>query len=579
MAIIKRRPRVQVLVPRRVHPGDKLEVVFELDVARRVPIERFDVTLRGRTRIAVGDQGFAEAGVPLAQIARLSGPRELEPGKLRFPCRFKLPPDAPPTFHGRIVRVEYVLGAQIAIPWWVDVDSAFELDVAPAPHDAARSPKPLLYSSAPDGPEEREPHAEVSLADGVVQPGDVLRGAVALGNVAFARYTGIRVTLTGWEYAHGMERQGEFGGWQIELPLTDPREGEPIAFDLRVPDVPPSCSSDVFRVWWLLDVTVTRRLGADLVISLPITILPPKGAGPKDAQRLVRAPPTVGNERVQRVWSGVADRSGMRFEGERLEARVGAVDVTLWREHAAGRPVLVAELRYPSLGLDLESGPATGISRLWGAQGLAVAGCRVSGRDEAQVRALVGLVEPEIGSAKVRCADDQRIVLERAGAGLSSEPVEQLAASALALAARLPKLLRVLPLPSGIELEPWRALAETLGAELMPARPSLELEREGRRVEVRQCWSAAGAPSVVETSVGSSAPIPERWAGADPSSFPSEARALAEALSGDEAELVVASDRITLRRRGALADAEAVLGALDRLAALADLLARRGAYR
>lgn len=580
MALIKRRPKVQVLVPRLLHPGQNFEAVFELDVTRPVPIEHFDVELRGRTRVAVGDQGYADAGVPLHLRARLSGPRELQPGTLRFPCRFSLPPSAPPTFHGRIVRVSYVLRAEIAIPWWVDVERTFELTLAPTPYGGGRSPKPLLYSSAPDGPAEREPHAEVSLADGVVQPGEVLRGAVALGNVAFARYTGIRITLTGWEYAHGMERQGEFGGWQIEVPVSEAREGEPIAFDLRVPEVPPSFSSDAFRVWWTLDVTVTRRLAGDLVVSLPIVILPRAGGAEEErAARLTRAPPTVGNARVQRVWSDVATRAGMRLEGERLRARVGAVDVALYRDSAEGRPRLVAELGFPSLGLDLQSGSGGVLSRLWSKEGVVMRdGTVLTGRDETQVRALVALVDPALRFVEVRRFDDDRLALERAGAGLTLEPVLDLARVALELARRVPEIARSLPAPAGIELAPWQEVARALSGELRPARPSVTGELGGRRVELTQLWAPGAAASGVEIAVLASSPIPERFH-AGVGSFTGEARAIADEWVDQDAELAVRADRITLVMPGVLTEAEPVLALAESLAKLADALGRRGAYR
>lgn len=583
MKIIKRRPKLRVLVPRVVHPGEHFDASFELEIERAVPIEHFDVTLRGKVQVAVGDRGYAESGVPISQSARLSGPCELEPGLRRFSCRFKLPPDAPPSFDGRIVHASYVLGAQLAIPWWLDLDRNFTVTVVHAPVKAAGPPRPLLYSSAPDGPAEREPHAEVSIADGVVQAGDVIRGAVALGNVAFARYTGVRVALSGHEYAHGMERGGPFGSWQIDLPLAELREGDPIPFALRVPDVFPTFESGSFRIWWLLDVTVTRRLGADLVVSMPIVVRPRGSVESSDSKRLMSAPPTVGNARVQAVWSVVAKRAGMNLEGERLEARVGAIDVSLYRDHPGGHSRLVAELDLPDLGLELTGETGSVLARFWGPEGVAFGsgGFGVRGRDEEQVRALVAGLEPEIGSARVRYFDDTRLVLETSGAGLTAEPVFALAASALAIAGKLPELTRTLPGPTGVELAPWRELADAFGGALAPARPRVEGALDGRRVVVAQAWAPGGVQAKVELSVGSRSPIDAKFIDVDPFSdvVPSEARALVKGLVSEGAELTICADRVTLSLPGTVLASAPMLSAAEELGLFVDVLTRRGAYR
>lgn len=568
------------MVPRVVYPGQKFEAVFELSVDKPVTIESFDVTLEGRTRVLFGNQ-LAEAGVPLLLGARLAGSGELARGQRRFPCRFALPGDAPPSFRGRIVHVSYTLTAKVDIPWWFDVDREFQLTVAHPPLQTERSPKPALYSSAPDGPREREPHAEISLADSVVQPGDVLRGAVALGNVEFARYTGVRVCLTGWEYAYGVEAQGEFGGWQVELPVSQPREGEPIPFDLRVPDVPPSLDTGTFRIWWLLDVSVTRRLGEDLVVSIPITVLPPSARdhGAR-VEQLTRAPPTVGNARVQRVWNDVAVSAGMRIEGERLEARVGEVDVAIHRDHPRGRAMLVAELRFPSLGLGLAGEPAAGLHRLWRADGIAIGRShRVTGRDIAQVRALVEGLVPELGSDDVRRIDDGQLMLERRGAGLSFDPVAALAARALALAALLPRLARALPPPSGVAIEPWRELALALGAPLHPALPSIATELAGHRVQIRQRWAPGASPVGIDFCVTTNGAVLERHRGRSAGDLPGEARSLATELATGDSELDIAADRLSLVVPGELGRAALMLERAEALVKLAEILTRRGAYR
>jgi len=578
MALVKRRPRVTVLVPRVVHPGESFEATFEVDVQKAVPIDSFVVTLDGRTRVLSPQGGYSIGSSPLALSARISGPAELAPGRHRFPCRFELPLDAPPTLHGLLVRITYALGAQIVIPWWLDVDRAFELTVVARPYDGPRTPAPLLYSSAPDGPTEREPHAEVSVADGVVEPDRALRGAVALGNVAFARYTGIRVTLTGWEHVLGVAQERVFGAWQIQIPLSSPTDGEPIPFDLRVPDVPPSMGNQDFRVRWTLDVTVTRKLGADLVVSLPITVLP-RGSSAQSVG-VVRAAPSVGNARTAAVWSEVAARAGMRFDGERLEARVGEVDVAIMRESAQGRPRLVAQLAFPSLGLELRGGPAGGLSSLWSTPGVLLGrGFRLESRDRPQLVALIERVEVVLGRASVRHFDDERLVLERAGAGVSTDPVRDFASTALAVAALLPKLARELPLASGIDAGPWRALAERLGAELLPARPSVRGELDGHAIEVAQLWAPGGVAEALRVTARSSAALAPRFVGAHLRDLPTEAKELCREWDSQETSLEISAGELCVKLPGTLADPDQALTTADRLIRLIEVLSRRAAYR
>ncbi len=572
MAIWKRRPTLAVIVPRQLPAGQKFEAEFVLDLRRPLEIEHFDVKLLGRTRAAVNYRDWTEVGSRIGQTARLSGPRELAAGRLRFPVRFSIPGDAPPSFVGRVVRVSYTLAAELAIPWWPDLDREFELSVVPNPRSVPAEARPLLYSSAPEGPREREPHVEVSINSTQLRPGEILSGAVALSNVASARYTGIRVRLAGYESSFAPRGHGEIGSWQIDLPMSRVREGEPITFDFRIPDVPPTYSNEAFRISWGLEATVTRRLGADVVMSMPIDILP----GAAASARSKRAPPTVGNPRVRLLWGEVAERAGMTFEDDRLTAKVGAADVTVWRENSAGQPVLAAAVRYPSLGLELTSQPVGGLSRLWRDDGVPLGeSSRVSGRDEAQVRAAVGFLEHWVQSLEVRRISDEELLLQRAAAGLTAEPLLGLAEAALAIARRIPDLARSLPAPAGVDLSVWRAIAERVNGQLLLARPSVIGEVDGRRVEVSQLWGPGAVAVAVKVCVHTLTPIPERAIKA----MPKEALTLTKAWAAKNLQLSVEPDQVSLCMLDLPVDARDVLGAMDQLIELTEALCRRGAYR
>jgi len=570
MALTRRRPHLAVYLPRRVLPGTSFEVRFELEAVRPVPIDYFDVLLTGDTFVALGNRDRYATLSPLALGARVAPAGELPQGKQTYTCRFTLPPDAAPTFDGHLVRRAYELRAHLSIPWWPDLRSSYVVVVG-LPPPTTRSGEPLLYSSAPDGPKEREPHAEVSLASSELAAGETLRGAVALSNVEHARYTGIHVSLVGHEYAPSLERRGEFGRWEVDVPAKEFREAEPVEFSLRVPELPPSSSGGMFRVWWMVEVRVRRRLGKDLVLSLPITLVA-SSASESDVPR--RAPPNVGKPRLEKVWNEVGRDVGMQLEDERLVARVEHVDVMVHREHLRAEAHLLGELSFEPLGLGLVGAVKSGLERVFGSDGVEIGHFRLRGHDGAQVQALADALRPLLAGFELQRLDDRRLVFALSGSGASREPVERVARAALEIARLLPRATRALPAPAAVDFAAWRALAALLDGALHPAPPKLTLERDGRAVTVEQRWHE-GVPAGVEILLGQV--VPESCAQME--GWPAGARsfALSSGLAG--LELGTADGALRLMDSSGQFEPEKIAARLRDLVTLSELLVPRTAYR
>ncbi|MCZ7687531.1 MAG: hypothetical protein M5U28_55850 [Sandaracinaceae bacterium] len=115
--------------------------------------------------------------------------------------RIPLSAEAPPSYRGTHVRIEYEARVHAAIDWWPDAHAAFELKVVP-PVVESPPTEPGVYSSDPEGPRGGEPHVELSLASTWTRAGEIVSGAFALSNVGSNRYTDVRVGLRGVETLH-----------------------------------------------------------------------------------------------------------------------------------------------------------------------------------------------------------------------------------------------------------------------------------------------------------------------------------------------------------------------------------------
>jgi len=443
------------------------------------------------------------------------------------------------------------------------------------------------------------------LDDTVVSVNDVLTGAVALGNVAHARYSGLTLVLAptlvmrrgnAEEYRQALER------YEMQVPVGEPEEGRPIPFRMRIPSVSPSTKNELFQLEWSLEVRAARGFYADLVLSIPIVILPQRSSGGPEPTR--RAPPTVGSERLARVWDAVAGRTGLAREDEELCGRVDEVDVRIRRVDRPRRGmVLTAELRFPSLGLGLDGGARGGFQRLFSPTGVELgddvwdARHYLAGRDPEQVRAFAHFLAPALTQMQVADLDDEHFTLEVKSAGLSPAPLESFARASLRLAGLVKGARAAIPPPRGFRLEAWRAAAQALSGKLENARMIVTGELEGHPATLETHW-AESSPRETTLTLKPRVPIASKRCGRfslgedgnvvmldaegamRAAELPQELGAMVRELVAESRQLLLAADAVTWVFPAALTDPTSVLSRLADLARVVDLASsKRGAYR
>ena len=510
MALFKHRPKISLMVPRALVPGQEFHATIVIEARRPVPVEWIDVTLDGLETSRIGGGQYQQRQKHhIARLhARLTEARELPVGATEYRCSFTLPRDAPPSYQGMGATVAYKMNVRASIPWWPDARPAFWISVSP-PAQAAAPGKPMLYSTEPEGPRGRRAHMEISLADSAFMPGDALDGAVALHNVAFNKYHGLRVQLIGRETVEvGSQRsQNMPHRYQFVIPFSDPEEGRSIPFSLRVPTgIPASCRSRLWSFDWFLRFRAMLRWSRDMVVEVPLTMAP-RAHSDSAINRQYRAPPSVGEDRLQMVWRRVAETTGMDFDGQALLREQGGVKLSVRRQHQGSDGLfVVAALSYPAMHLDLRVQPATGLRR-FGGLSLEVPlwdrKFHLSGRHLQQLRALlcgapVGarpLVEQVLEATSVEMNDEELRVLWR-DAGQGETALRRVAVHALAVAKQLDWARQRIPAPAVMsEVEgPWRALAEKLHGPLETARMAIKGNFQGIPCEVNTAWDAGGEP-------------------------------------------------------------------------------------
>jgi hypothetical protein len=530
--------------------------------------------------------------------ARMLEDQELPEGPTRRRVKFALPPNVPPSYLGRGVRVDYTVEVHVSIAWWPDRRERFVVHVL-LPAVEAR-PKPLVVSSDPTGPRGTLPHAEVSLRDANVPSGGVLRGALAFGNVEYHRYTGFKLAIVGLESVNADPRMRGFGEleitrYEMSVPVDGPAEGEAIPFAMRLPSLTPSMSYPGWARRWVFEVTLQRRLATDHAFQFPVTILPTL-AGPSTS-RPRHAPPAIGNERVRRVWQDAADRHGLSLSDDVLSGARGDVRVTVTREHRGDAGIfLVGRLAFPPLHLALDGGKRTGFRRiLGGGEPLgAEAWDRVhylTGREGPQVAAFARPLAPALAALALADLDDEHMVVERRDAGQLARPLEGFVGDVVRIAERLPEARAAIPAPGALaEGEArWHELAKRLGTTLERARMSVSGDLAGLRAEITTQWGQDGRPEHTEVRLACAEAIPERqhltWrrddgAPVNGERLPPDARAAVHFLAERSLALRIGELEVRADLEAPLVDPRPALVALEALERLrAALRTAHGPYR
>jgi hypothetical protein len=423
-------------------------------------VERVDVTFRG-VETSWGNPYTARMDQLIELAARVSGPRRLAPGRTELPCRIPLPADLPPTYDGRAARTRYDLWVHVVMRAWLDRRERFPVKVA-LPRgrgDSEVAVIPARFSSSRTGPRDTEPYLEGSLASKILEPGGVLSGAAALSNTAHNRYRGLFVSLIAQERDPRPAAAGSTGTevkrFEIELSLSNLRDGQPLPFHMEVPSwLFPSYSSRVWELCWFVEVRAELSWRGNLRFLVPVKVLsrPRVGLGPQ-----IRVPPSIGSPRVQEIWRQVGESSGLGFSDDGLRGMVSGVQVEIRRERRGRRGnFLLGELHYPTLGIGLRVDPLTGLERYLGEGALSLGDPawdrrnRILGRNPSQVLAFGRQVVETLFAFTAVHMEDEQTRVERRGSGHDRRVLEQFTSNVLELAEAVERSRQAIPPPTEI---------------------------------------------------------------------------------------------------------------------------------
>lgn len=582
MALIKSRPRIKLYLPASVTPGESFVANLELDAKKSVAVKSVRVTFSGVASATIGSGQYAStAKLSLAsQQAALLENGEVPVGKSEYRVRFECPPTLPPMHRGRATSVDYTIEVRVDIPWWRDAVKSFVVPVQLRANEAERTANARVYSSAPDGPTGSEPHAEVSLADTTVEAGGVLMGAVALGNVEYARYVGVDVSLVGYERAlvDGRRQESELSRHTLHLSTENAAEGAALPFRMGLPQVVPAFESEIVGVRYLLEVRARRRFARDLVLNLPIELL--RGTAQSRDAAVRQAPPIVGHDRAERLWKKEGEPRGFELVDEKLVAQIGEVGVTVRRDHRGGRGVyLVTTLGYPSLDLGLTGGRMSALGRLFERGSVEPApwdpSFGLNARDPEQVKAFAAALTAACSTARLTSFEDTRLEFEQRSSGLAQPALARFLDLALRVAKALPRARAAIPAPEGFDVEGWKTLANAVNGSLNVAKMSVRGELPGARLEIATEWSGQ-APLETRVTVHFRSRIPAPLLGElrreGLEKLPERARSVAEGLFAFVETLLIDRDSMTALTTAPLASPGTASDWIPDLVALGEVL-------
>jgi hypothetical protein len=566
--LTKRRPDIRLSIPRVIVPGRPFRVRIHLDCPRDMRVERVTVELGGRywniRQNHYGEQRFDTRfyGRTVDVIAQ---PLELSAGRHELEATLVVPEQAPSSYRGSRIAVEHFVTVRVDIPWWPDARASFALQVInPGLRNGGER---RVWSSDPDGPRARNPYAEFSLSSTELVPGEQVLAVVALSNVELNHYRSIHITLVAFERLRRLltaKHALAWARWRIDL--ETPKENEPVHFRLEVPPtVVPAFMIGGVSMDWFVEFEIDVAAGPAIRGWIPVTICRPEVRDDAAAT----APPAVGSVRLELLWATVARQLGCEAEGTTLHHQVGSVHVHVRREHRGRHGVyVVAELRYPNLGIGLALDPVVDHPRL-------------VTRHDTQARWLRRQLATCLAATPPRAADDEHMVIELADAGTQARRLQSFVSDVLDLANALDAVCGEIPPPVSMQhsLERWRAAAQSLGASFEAAAVRIRLERERDRLHIHPRWSRRGEPRGIVLELLTAEPIDRRYH----VHWDATRRLLAEAhdVSSlfdeadtgriDESQVVI--ERPSMELDAALGCAAAMLRFADRLSG------RRSAYR
>jgi hypothetical protein len=529
VALFKTRPEIALYAPRTLSPGDSLEARVVLRCAEPVPVDELTLELVGNgvwfTSSQHGQHRNERSVVRL--VGRpLTSRAELPAGEHEYRVSFAVPRDAPPSFSGGFLKIEWEFRVRASIPWWPDAKATFVAHVAPRP-SASTPSGPRVYASNVEGPQGTKPYAEVSLGDAI--SGQPLEGTVALSNTAYNDYRAVELRLTSRETVPSLFNPhtvtNKHSTWRV--PLSSPGENELIRFRLQLPHMVPGFETNQLGLEWVLEIRLCLAWALDARLWVPLSVQSRAVTDTSEAS----APLAVGNDRLASVWRQAGRDSGFNYRDGQLSRECGAARLVIRREHRGRRGLrLVAEALYPDLDLGLKD-----------EQG------HLRCRDSAQAEVLAAHTDARLSSLSLENADDQRLLCVVDDPGTRHKPVADLAAAFVELWNAFEDAREELPAPADMAdaVSEFRAAARRLGGELDVASMDIRGSRHEIPFALEVQWEGDElARTVLE--VRPTLPIDGRWHhSGEIESAPSLPEGVAELTDGVRS-LLIDRERIRL---------------------------------
>jgi len=556
----------------QVAPGTTFDAMLLLDVEREVPIEFVEVAFRGTEMRIFSNQPNSHLSL-VRLSARVSGPRHLRPGRTEVPIKVPLPEEIPPSYEGRGVRTRYELAVHVAIPWWPDRHERFVVKVVRPSPPPAEPPTvlPGRFATSRRGPLGVEPYMEGSLANTNLEPGAVLSGAVALSNTTENRYRTLTVSLVAKEcFPDPSAPDVEVKRYELDLPLDDLQEADPIPFHLAVPTgLHPTYRSKLWELRWYVEVRAEVAWRPDLRFLVPVKVWPDRGPKPALGPQ-IRVPPSIGSPRIEAIWREVAEKTGLGFTEEGMEGVAeGGVQISVRREPRRRRGnFLTGELRYPSLGIGLNVRSLRGLERHWGPPSLSFGDAawdrknQIEGRDPTQVLVFGRHVVDALWAFTGVHITDDAMVVERRGTGHDRRVLAQFVENVRELAHATARGREAIPAPSEMEraVPAWEELATRIHGSLEKASMSVVGSLHGMSVSVATVWADSGAVRHTRAELLLAMPLARKYVvsvaapGELPAlaGYPDEARELVTMIVDGAEAFSVTPDRLVLLLPGPL---------------------------
>jgi|LNFM01.1.fsa_nt_gb hypothetical protein len=465
------RPKVTVhLQPGTITAGTAFDSIIRLESRRKIPVETIDCRFWGTASTVLNGRAYEDRRI--VDLRAEATPKHLPAGPWELRVRFAVPANAPPAYSGTSLRIEYLLSVSVDVPWWFDRESQFVIPVIAPPAPAAAPGPSSLIADHDSGV-----RVECALDRSVLAPGGVVAGRVAFWRTRASELGAVKLRLRCVEETPFGAIDG--ANFIVELPLPRHIDGEAHTFRMKIPEsAVPAFHCTFGSTRWRLDVEAKTRLGEATLLAFPLNVVAKESAGLEFFSKL----PLIGDQRRGRMLSRIARRTGLHHDvdTDRLLGELGAVSVSLEREHATGRNRI--ELRWRPLAIGLSVG-ASRWSDALSPEEITVGHAafderfQVRGREPSQV---VAAIAPFVEAHDfIRTLDD--LTIRDDGASLSApsvydeESLTHLAYSALKLAERMRAACESIVPASFVapHHDEWRALAERHQGRFRPGDGAL----------------------------------------------------------------------------------------------------------